>query len=114
MYALYYQKYQNQRRKLNTFIFSDYTVHQNITFSFQRDQSNIAIEISTDSELCPTIIITSRVIYRAQYHLQDCTIQVFEQSGALCVHNPDYNHLPARIRTQHLLVLIHNRTGWAI
>ena len=36
--------------------------------------------------------MTPRVLYSAQYHRQRCTIQAFEQFGALYVHNPDDKH----------------------
>ena len=31
--------------------------------------------------------MTSRVLYSAQYHRQHCTLQAFEQFGALYMHN---------------------------
>ena len=36
--------------------------------------------------------ITSRVIYSAHCHIHHCTLQVFEQFGALYMHNLDDNH----------------------
>ena len=33
--------------------------------------------------------MTSRVLYRAQYHRQHCTLQAFEQFVALYIDNPD-------------------------
>ena len=33
--------------------------------------------------------MTSRVLYSAQYHRQNCTLQTFEQFGALYMHNHD-------------------------
>ena len=36
-----------------------------------------------------TIRMTSRVLYSAQYHRQYCTLQAFEQFGALYMHNHD-------------------------
>ena len=31
--------------------------------------------------------MTSRVLYNAEYHIHNCTLQIFEQFGALYVHN---------------------------
>ena len=39
--------------------------------------------------------MTSRVLYSAQYHRQHCTLQAFEQFGALYMHNHDDKY-PAR------------------
>ena len=41
--------------------------------------------------------MTSRVLYSAQYHRQHCTLQAFEQFGALYMHNHDDKY-PARPR----------------
>ena len=40
--------------------------------------------------------MTSRVIYSAQYHRQHCTLHVFEQFGALYMHNHDDKY-PSRL-----------------
>ena len=39
--------------------------------------------------------MTLIILYCAQYHKQHCTLQAFEQFGALCVHNHDDKY-PAR------------------
>ena len=37
--------------------------------------------------------MTSRVLYSAQYHRQHCTLQAFQQFGALCMYNLDDKYL---------------------
>ena len=44
---------------------------------------------SRDYALLNSYQMTSRVLYSAQYHRQHCTLQAFEQLGALQKHNPD-------------------------
>ena len=39
--------------------------------------------------LCLIFRMTSRVLYSTQYHRQHCTLQAFEQFGALYMHNHD-------------------------
>ena len=39
--------------------------------------------------------VASRVLYSAQYHRHHCTLQAFEQFGALFMHNHDDKY-PAR------------------
>ena len=39
--------------------------------------------------------MTSRVLYRAQYHRQHCTLQAFEQIGVIYMHSHDDKN-PAR------------------
>ena len=36
--------------------------------------------------------MTSRILYSAQYHRQHCTLQAFEQFGALYMNNPNDKH----------------------
>ena len=39
-------------------------------------------------------LMTSRVLYSAQYHREHCTLHTFEQFGALYMHNHDDKYPP--------------------
>ena len=57
---------------------------------YLHNHGNIATEGSPDPGLCsPLILMTSRVLYSAQYHRQHCTLHAFEQFGALYMLNHD-------------------------
>ena len=65
---------------------------------FLHNHGNIATEGSPEPGLCPTLILNDfkgSLFYSAQYHRQHCTLQAFEQFGALHMHNHD-NKYPAR------------------
>ena len=54
---------------------------------FLHNHGNIATERSPKPGLCPTLI--SNDFKGAQYHRQHCTLQAFEQFGALYMHSHD-------------------------
>ena len=59
--------------------------------------------------------MTSKALYSAHYHRQYCTLQAFEQFGALYLQNLDDKHsIPAGIRTQYLWAPSHKWTEWAV
>ena len=76
-----------------------------------RDRRNIKIR---SMPCCIEYILS--VIYSAQYYIQHCTLQVFEQFGTLHMHSLDDKH-PTRLRlepSKYLCVSSHNRTEGAI
>ena len=60
-----------------------------------------------------TYRMTSRVVCRAQYHRQHCTLETFEQFGALYMQTRWQISEPAGTRNQYLWVSSHNRIEWA-
>ena len=58
---------------------------------FLHNYGNIATEGSPKPGLYPTLNSSEWVLYSAQYHRQHCTLQAFEQFGAL--HNQDNKYL---------------------
>ena len=63
---------------------------------FLYNHGNIATEGNPKPGLCPTLISNDfKGSDSAQYHRQHCTLQAFEQFGALYIHNHDDKY-PAR------------------
>ena len=60
---------------------------------FLHNYGNIVTEGSPKSGPCPTLISNDFKGYSAQYHRQHCTLQAFEQFGALYAHNHDDKYL---------------------
>ena len=72
----------------------------NITLRrFLHNYGNIATEKSPKPGLCPTLIsndFKGYLFYSAQYHRKHCTLQAFQQFGALYMHNHDDKY-PAKL-----------------
>ena len=62
----------------------------------------LAAEGGPKSGICPTLLNDFKVLYSVQYHRQHCTLQTFEQFGALYMHNHARRKIsdPNGIRTQ--------------
>ena len=61
-----------------------------------QDHGNIATEGSPKPGLCPTLVSIDFKVYSEQYYRHHCTVQVFEQFGALYMQNHDDNIRPDR------------------
>ena len=48
----------------------------------------------TKEIITTTARMTSSLLYRAQHHVQHCTLQAFELFGALYMHNHDDKYPP--------------------
>ena len=63
--------------------------------TFQQTRDTAPMMPQCQFTVCDALISTSRVLYSAQYYRQHCTLQAFEQFGALYMHSHDDKH-PAR------------------
>ena len=81
---------------------------------FLHNHGNIATEGSPKPGLYALLLflMTSRVLYSAQYHRQHFTLYAFEQFGALYMHNHDAKY-PSRPGAWYPQVTSPSRYEWA-